>query len=136
MGLDFGNKTIGIAISDALCLTAQAKDVINRTNLREDLHIIVDYLEKYKVDEIIVGMPRNMDGSMGKSARKVKEFVNFLENNLTLPITLWDERLTTVQAERILLEADLSRAKRKKVIDQLAAAIILQSYLESRKKEE
>jgi len=136
MGLDFGNKTIGIAISDALCLTAQAKDVINRTNLREDLHIIVDYLEKYKVDEIIVGMPRNMDGSMGKSARKVKEFVNFLENNLTLPITLWDERLTTVQAERILLEADLSRAKRKKVIDQLAAAIILQAYLESRKKEE
>lgn len=136
MGMDFGDKTIGIAISDALCLTAQAKDVINRTNLREDLHIIVDYLEKYKVDEIIVGMPRNMDGSMGKSARKVKEFVNFLENNLTLPITLWDERLTTVQAERILLEADLSRAKRKKVIDQLAAAIILQSYLESRKKEE
>ncbi len=133
MGLDFGNKTIGIAVSDALGLTAQAKDVIKRTNLRDDLCIIKDYLEKYKIDEIVVGMPRNMDGTKGESARKVQAFVNFLKNNLDLEITLWDERLTSVQAEKILLTADLSRDKRKKVIDQLAAAIILQSYLENGK---
>jgi len=132
MGLDFGNKTIGIAVSDALGLTAQAKGVIRRTNLRDDLHIIKEYLEKYEIDEIVIGMPRNMDGSKGESARKVQAFVNFLRNNLDLKITLWDERLTSVQAEKILLAADLSRKKRKKVIDQLAAAIILQSYLESR----
>ncbi len=130
MGLDFGDKRIGIAISDELGITAQAKDVITRTNLRDDLQIIITYLKKYEIDKIIVGLPRNMDGSLGESARKVKEFVNFLENNLDLPVVLWDERLTTVQAERILVDADLSRKKRKKVIDQLAAAIILQSYLE------
>jgi putative Holliday junction resolvase len=132
MGLDYGDKTIGIAVSDALGWTAQSKGVIRRSDLNADFGEIKKYLLKYQIDEIIVGLPKNMNGTLGSRAEKTQQFVNFLQKRLEIPIKLWDERLTTKQAENILLDANLSRRKRKKVIDQLAAAIILQSYLDSR----
>lgn len=132
MGLDFGDKTIGVAISDELGWTAQSKGVINRTNLTEDLVELNEYINKYQVEEIVVGLPKNMDGSEGIRVEKTQQFVNFLKKRVKIPIFLWDERLTTRQAENILLEADLSRSRRKKVIDQLAAAIILQNYLDAK----
>lgn len=132
MGLDYGDKTIGIAISDKMGWTAQSKGVIRRKNLTDDFHELKKYIDEYTIDEIIVGLPKNMNGTLGKRAEKTHQFVNFLKKRVELPIKLWDERLTTRQAEGILLEADMSRKKRKKVIDQLAATIILQSYLDAK----
>ncbi|MFP4662458.1 MAG: Holliday junction resolvase RuvX [Halanaerobiales bacterium] len=134
MGLDFGDKTIGVSISDPMGWTAQSKGVIRRTNLADDFSELKKYIDEYSVDEIVVGLPVNMNGTMGKRAEKTNQFVNFLKKRLDMPIKLWDERLTTSQAEGILLEADMSRKKRKKVIDQIAANIILQSYLDAKSK--
>lgn len=132
MGLDFGSKTIGVAISDELGITAQGKTTIVRTDLRNDLKKIIKYIEKYKVKEIIVGLPKNMDGTLGSRAEKTQQFVNFLNNNLDLPVKFWDERLSSREAEKLLIEADLSRSRRKEVIDKVAASIILQGYLDSK----
>ncbi|MFI5358512.1 MAG: Holliday junction resolvase RuvX [Halanaerobiales bacterium] len=132
MGLDFGDKTIGIAISDALGWTAQPKAVIRRRNLTDDFAILKEYIEKYDVQEIIVGLPINMDGTEGIRVKRTEEFVNFLRKRVDIPVQVWDERLTTKQAENILLEADLSRRRRKEVIDQIAASIILQNYLDAK----
>ena len=131
LGLDFGDKRIGIAVSDALGLTAQGKGYISRTDLKNDLGIIKDYINKYSIDEIVVGMPKNMDGSLGKRAEKTQAFVNFLKNNLDIPINTWDERLSSREAEKVLIKADVSRSNRKEVIDQLAASLILDSYLKA-----
>jgi putative holliday junction resolvase len=131
MGLDYGDKRIGVAISDSLGLTAQAKGVIKRRDLNTDLDCLKEYISEYDIEEIIVGLPINMDGSSGFRADRTTEFVNFLKKRLELSIKLWDERLSTVEAERLLLEADIGRAERKKIIDQVAAAIILQSYLDA-----
>lgn len=133
MALDFGDKRIGVAISDSLGITAQGKGFIKRTDLKNDLNDIKDYITEYDVSEIVVGMPRNMDGSLGKRAEKTRAFINFLENNLDIPIKIWDERLTSAEAERMLIKADVRRDKRKQVIDKLAASIILRSYLEAQK---
>lgn len=130
MGLDIGDKRIGIAISDALNITAQSKEVLIRTDHQQDLKVIKNYIEKYNIDEIVVGLPKNMNNSLGTQAEKVKNYVNFLKNNLEISIILWDERLSSREAERLLIKADLSRSHRKKVIDQVAASIILQSYLD------
>ncbi len=130
MGLDLGDKTIGIAISDALGITAQGKGVIQRTNLEKDLQDLYFYIKKYDVEEIIVGMPRNMNGTYGIRAEKTRNFVEFLRDNLEIEIKVWDERLSTVEAEKILIKGDVSRSKRKKVIDKMAASIILKSYLD------
>lgn len=132
MGLDYGDKTIGIAISDALGWTAQPKAVIRRKNLTDDFAILKEYIDKYDVQEVVVGLPINMDGSEGIRVRRTEEFVNFLRKRLDIPVKVWDERLTTRQAENILLEADLSRSRRKEVIDQIAASIILQNYLDTK----
>jgi len=132
MGLDYGDKTIGIAISDALGWTAQPKAVIRRKNLTDDFAILKEYIDKYDVQEVVVGLPINMDGSEGIRVRRTEEFVNFLRKRLDIPVKVWDERLTTRQAENILLEADLSRSRRKEVIDQIAASIILQNYLDAK----
>ena len=131
LALDFGDKKIGVAISDALGITAQGKGYISRTDLKKDLEVIIDYIEKYSIDEIIVGMPKNMDGSYGSRAQKTQEFINFLNNNLDIPIKTWDERLTTKEAEKVLIKADMSRSARKEVIDQMAASLILDSYLQA-----
>ena len=132
LGLDLGSKTIGVAISDDLVLTAQVLTSIKRTVLAKDLADILALVNEYQVQEIVVGLPINMDGTKGESARQAEAFIEKLKETLLIKIIPWDERLSTVAAERILLEGDLSRKKRRKVIDRLSAAIILQGYLDSR----
>ena len=133
MGLDVGEKRIGIALSDQMGWTAQAHSVLVRKNLKDDLQNIIKLCEENEVAEIVVGFPKNMNGTIGPKALEVQEFGERLRETASLPITYWDERLSTVSAERILISADVSRQKRKKVIDKLAAATILQNYLDSRK---
>jgi len=132
MGLDLGSKTIGVALSDPLTITAQVLTSIHRTALEKDLEAIRRLVEDHQVEELVIGLPINMDGSRGGSVDKVETFIEALSARLTIKIIPWDERLSTVAAEKILLEGDLSRAKRRKVIDRLSAAIILQGYLDSR----
>ncbi|MEW6187606.1 MAG: Holliday junction resolvase RuvX [Thermodesulfobacteriota bacterium] len=132
LGLDLGSKTIGVAVSDDLALTAQVLTSIQRTIKKKDLAVIVGLANEHQVEEIVVGLPINMDGSKGDSAQKAEAFMEELRQIFSIKITPWDERLSTVAAERILLEGDLSRKKRRKVIDRLSAAIILQGYLDSR----
>jgi putative holliday junction resolvase len=132
LGLDIGSKRIGVAISDELGFTAQGLDTIQSKGDAKDIHLVLSIIEKYNADEIVVGMPLNMDGSHGPQANKVQDFIENLEKATSVPIKIWDERLSTVAAERILLEADTSRSKRRKVIDKVAAVLILQGYLDSR----
>ncbi|MGM0602379.1 MAG: Holliday junction resolvase RuvX [Bacillota bacterium] len=131
LGLDYGNRRIGAALSDEMGWTAQPLTVIDMHGHQEVLLELKKYIVKYNVEKIVVGMPYNMDGSSGKRVEITEAFINFLKNNLDLPIISWDERLTTSQAENVLIKADVSRQKRKKVIDKMAAALILQSYLDS-----
>ncbi|MBZ4688045.1 MAG: putative holliday junction resolvase [Clostridiales bacterium] len=130
MGLDVGEKTIGVAVSDLLGITAQGVKTIKRKELESDLRELKSLVDQYEVDTIIVGLPRNMNGSYGGSAQRAKEFGEILEKELNYKIVYWDERLSTVSAEKALLEADVSRKKRRGVIDKLAAVIILQNYLD------
>ncbi|NLM21160.1 MAG: Holliday junction resolvase RuvX [Peptococcaceae bacterium] len=130
MGLDLGEKTIGVAMSDPLGLTAQGITVIKRSS--KDLEELQRLITDYEVTEIVIGLPRHMNGSLGDRALQTQKFASRLEQTFQLPVTLWDERLSTVGAERALLEADVSRAKRKKIIDKMAAVFILQGYLDSR----
>ncbi len=130
LGLDVGDKTIGVALSDEMGWTAQALEVIQRKGLSQDIKKIKDILNEYQVGEIVVGLPKNMNGKEGEQAKKVREFLERLEAGVRLPIKTWDERLTTVAAERTLLQGDLSRAKRKRIIDKVAAQVILQGYLD------
>jgi len=131
MGLDVGEKTIGIALSDELGFTAQPFQTLKRLGDGEDLRAIRVLLEEREISMVVVGLPRNMDGSMGRQARRVAAFADKIETVLDIPVVHWDERLSTVAAERVLIQADLSRAKRKEHVDKLAAAIILQGYLDS-----
>lgn len=131
MGLDLGEKTIGVAISDPLALTAQGLKVIKRSASDLEMKEIAKIVKEYEVTEIVVGYPKNMNGTIGPRAKMAEEYANSLKNELALPVRLWDERLSTIGAERVLLEADISRAKRKKIIDKMAAVIILQGYLDS-----
>lgn len=133
MGLDVGEKTIGVAVSDELGLTAQGVTVIRRVSKKADLKTLSDLVAERGVEGLVVGMPRNMDGSMGWKAEEAQRFGEWVGEALGLPVEYADERLTTVVAQRALLEADVSRAKRKRVVDQLAAAIILQGHLDRHK---
>ena len=133
MSLDVGSRTIGVACSDALFLTAQGVETIRRTSLEADFDRIRELIASYEVEEIVVGMPKNMNGTKGDRAIKTEEFVAKLKEVVDVPIAFWDERLTTVMAERSLIEADVSRKKRKAVIDKMAAVVILQGYLERRR---
>jgi len=133
MGIDFGTKRIGIAVSDELLLTAQGLDTIRRRDLKSDLAIIKGIVESNGVGEVIVGLPLNMNGTYSEKTREAVSFVGELEKVISIPIKTWDERLTSMQADRAMLEGDMSRAKRRKLSDRLAAQIILQSYLDSRK---
>ncbi len=134
LGLDVGTKRIGAALSDELMITAQGIDTIYRQDLQRDLDLINGLVKANNVTEVVVGLPLNMDGSYSAKTKEVVEFAGNLARVVQIPVKTWDERLTTVQAERVLLEADMSRAKRKKVTDKLAAQMILQSYMDSRKK--
>ena len=133
MGLDVGDKTIGVAVSDLLGLTAQGLETIRRTNKKADYARIGELIKEKDVSKIIVGLPKNMNGTIGPQGEKVLEFVEGLKNRFKVEIILWDERLTTVAAERSLIEADMRREKRKTVIDMVAATYILQGYLDSRR---
>jgi len=130
LGLDVGTKTIGVAVSDEMGWTGQGIGTIRRTNIRADLAELDEYLQQYAVEKIVVGVPRNMNGSIGRAAEQVYFFIEQLKEKFPIPIDTWDERLSTVAAERVLLEADMSRGKRKKVVDKLAAVLILQGYLD------
>ncbi|AGB18873.1 Holliday junction DNA helicase RuvA [Thermoanaerobacterium thermosaccharolyticum] len=135
IGLDVGDKTIGVAISDPSGLIAQGIKTIKRSNLDEDIQEINKIINSFKAEEIVVGFPKNMNGTIGPQGQKVINFVEILKKEIDLPILLWDERLTTVEANRMLIEgADMRRDKRKKVIDKLAATIILQGYLDHKRK--
>ena len=131
MGLDIGEKRIGIAISDPLCYTAQGKTVMQRRDLEYDIQTIKDLVATEKVSALVAGLPKNMDGTIGEGAERVLAFVRALEAALSMAVILWDERWTTVEATRVLLEADLTRRKRRKVVDKVAAVLILQGYLDS-----
>ena len=134
MALDLGTKRIGVAMSDELFITAQGADTIYRASLDQDLAKIKKVAEDNGVGEIVLGLPINMNGTHGPKAREVMEFIDSLKNVIAIPVNTWDERLTTVQAQNVLLEADVSRFKRKRSIDRIAAQFILQSYLDSRKR--
>jgi putative Holliday junction resolvase len=131
LGLDIGEKRIGIAVSDALRCTAQGLTVLNRSAVDDDIGVIKELIDASQVSEVVVGLPKNMDGSVGEGAQKVLSFVSKLEEALSVPIILWDERWTTVAATRMLLQADVTRKKRRKVVDKVAAVLILQGYLDS-----
>ncbi len=133
LGLDFGTKTIGVAVSDGLGLTAQTVTTIRRTSLKADLAALGELVREYEAECFVVGLPLNMDGSEGPRAESTRKFADTLTQALGLPVELWDERLSTVAAQRTLLEADLSRAKRREVIDQMAAQFILQGWLDARR---
>ena len=130
MGLDIGARTIGIAISDELEITAQGLKTLKRKSVDEDFKEIATITHQFEVKKIIVGLPKNMDGTLGRQAEKVLKWVEALKEKIGIPVATWDERLSTVGASRVLLEADLSRRKRKKVIDKVAAVLILQGYLD------
>ena len=129
-GLDVGERRIGVAVSDELGWTAQGLGVITRTGLEHDLKMLGARFAPYAPSTIVVGLPRNMNGSEGPQAKKARTFAARVEAALGVATVLWDERLSTVAAERVLLEADMSRAKRRRVIDKLAAVVILQGYLD------
>lgn len=134
MGLDFGSKTVGVAISDALLVTAQGIETIVRKSpgkLRQTLARIQSLAEEYQVEKIVLGFPKNMNNTEGERCQKTQEFQAMLEKRCGLPVILWDERLTTVAAERSLEEGGVPRKDRKEHLDRIAAVLILQGYLDS-----
>ncbi len=133
LGLDFGQKTIGVAVSDSLGWTAQGVEIIRRqeeNNLKNSMERLAQLCKEYGIETIVLGYPKNMNNTMGDRAIKTEGFKKRLKKELKLPVKLWDERLSTVAAERDLLEADVSRKGRKEVIDKMAAVFILQGYLD------
>ena len=137
IALDVGDKTIVVAVSDALNITAQGVTTIERVGIRKDSGKVMDYIREFDCDTVVIGLPKKLDGTDSPQTEKVYEFKTMLENKMrssgmgNVKIEFYDERLTTVMAEKVLIEADMSRGKRKKVIDKQAAVIILQSYLDS-----
>jgi putative Holliday junction resolvase len=136
MALDVGDKKIGIALSDEKGITSQPHSVLNRKNNQEDLNNILKLIEEYNVSILVIGNPLNLDGSQGARSKKTEQFFNYIKKRVNIKTVMFDERLTTLVAQRILIDADVSRKKRKEVIDKLAAQQILYSYLEYVKKEE
>ncbi|HHY06772.1 MAG TPA: Holliday junction resolvase RuvX [Clostridia bacterium] len=131
LGMDLGEKRIGLAVSDELGITAQGLFTLKRTELKEDLRQLVKIIQEKEITKLVVGLPKNMNGSLGPQADRVKSFVILLTKECPLEVVYWDERLTTVAAQRVLIEGDVSRKKRRKVVDKIAAVIILQSYLDN-----
>lgn len=138
MGLDFGSKTVGVAVSDPLGITAQGIEIVRRTSenkLRKTLARIEELIQEYQVTEIVLGLPKNMNNTLGERAEKTMAFKEMLERRTGLPVVMWDERLTTVAADRTLIEAGVRRENRKEYVDMLAAVYILQGYLDSCERE-
>lgn len=136
MGLDFGSKTVGVAVSDSLLLTAQGVEVIRRkeeNKLRRTLARIEELILEYDVQEIVLGCPKHMNGTDGVRVELTEEFKEKLERRTGLPVFLWDERLTTVAADRAMMEAGIRRENRKELADKIAAVLILQGYLDRKR---
>ena len=134
MGLDYGSKTVGVAISDPLLITAQGIEIIRRKDenkLRQTLARIEELIVEYEVSEIVLGLPKNMNDTMGDRAELSLEFKDKLERRTGLSVTMWDERLTTVAADKTMMEAGIRREHRKEYVDKIAAVLILQGYLDS-----
>ncbi len=131
LALDHGSKRIGVALSDELKMIAQPLEYIPAESFAAFLERLKQLLRDNEVELVLVGLPRNMDGSYGPAALKVQDFVAVLRKALTVPIQTWDERLTSVQANRLLIQGNVRRDKRKEKVDKMAAAILLQSYLDS-----
>jgi putative Holliday junction resolvase len=133
MGLDLGQKRIGVAVSDELGIIAQALTTLNRDSFEHDCATLKELSQSYEVGRIVVGLPLNMSGELGRSGEECLAYGKMLEENLGIPVVFWDERLTTVAAEKSLLEGDMRRNRRRKVIDRIAACLILDGYLRSGK---
>lgn len=139
MGLDFGSKTVGVAVSDPLGLTAQGIEIVRReqeNKLRKTLARIEALIAEYQVTEIVLGFPKNMNNTIGDRAEKTLAFKEMLERRTGLPVTMWDERLSTVSANRTLMESGVRRENRKDYVDMIAAVYILQGYLDSRERKQ
>ncbi len=133
MGLDFGSKTVGVAVSDPLLITAQGLEIIRRkeeNKLRRTLARIEELITEYEVSRIVLGLPKNMNDTLGERAALSLEFKDKLERRTGLPVVMWDERLTTVAADKAMIEAGIRREKRKEHVDRIAAVLILQGYLD------
>ena len=133
LGLDFGSKTVGVAISDPLLITAQGLEIIRRTEenkLRKTLARIEEIIKEYEVTEIVLGLPLNMDDTEGERAKLSREFGHKLEARCGIPVTMWNERLTTVEADEIMNEAGIKGKERKEYVDMIAAQLILEGYME------
>ena len=133
IGLDFGSKTVGVAVSDELLITAQGIEIVRRKSenkLRQTLARIEELIKEYKVEKIVLGFPKNMNNSEGERCEKTLEFKEMLERRTGLTVELWDERLTTVAADNLMMEAGIRRQNRKEYVDQIAASFILQGYLD------
>jgi putative Holliday junction resolvase len=134
MGLDFGSRTVGVAVSDLLGITAQGVETITREDenkLRKTCARIEELIREFEIETIVLGYPKNMNNTIGDRALKTEEFMEMLKRRTGLPVILWDERLTTLASERILIESGVRRENRKAVIDKVAAGLILQGYLDS-----
>lgn len=135
MGLDFGSKTVGVAVSDPLGLTAQPVEIVRRKSenkLRQTLARIEELIREYWVTELVLGFPKNMNNTLGERAAKSLEFKEMLERRTGLPVVMWDERLTTVEANRAMIEGKVRREERGRYVDAIAAVLILQGYLDRR----
>lgn len=137
MGLDYGSKTVGVAISDELGITAQGIETVCRKSenkLRQTLARLEELIVQYEVEKIVLGLPKNMNNTIGDRAEKTLEFKAMLERRTGLPVIMWDERLTTIEAQRTLIEGEVRRENRKQFVDKIAAVFILQGYLDSVKR--
>lgn len=134
LGLDVGSKRIGVAVSDPLGITAQGLETIQRQNKRLDFERLGQVISEYAIAEIVVGLPLRMSGSEGTQSEKMRHFADQLQRRFNLPVHLWDERLTSAQANRLLRETEMSIQRRGQVVDQMAAVLILQSWMEARTK--
>jgi putative holliday junction resolvase len=133
LGLDVGDRTIGVALSDETATLATGLSTIERVGPRKDRKAVADLVREHQAGEVVVGLPRSLDGSVGPRAQKVLEFMEYLRAAVRIPVVPWDERFTTVVAQQALIEADVSRRGRKGLVDKVAATLILQSYLDYRK---
>ena len=132
LALDVGSKRIGLAVSDPLGITAQGLEVLSRRDRATDLARLLEVARQWRVQRVVVGLPRHMNGRLGQAAPEILALVETLKEALGVEVVTWEERLTTVEAERVLIQADVSRRRRRQVVDQLAAVLILQNYLDHR----
>lgn len=135
LALDVGTKTIGVAVSDELQIAAHGVTTVKRTDLRHDLDALRKIKDEYRPSRILVGVPYLLDGTVNKRGEDILKFAEKIKSVFAIPVELWDESYSTVRAEEVLLEADLSRKKRKKVIDKIAAVFILEGYLENKRRD-